>query len=384
LGFVDMMRMYVQIEWLAKYFFLSVFMLAATYSAASPQSGTPDTAAMVHWKALIPTIHDVLIQSGITCPGNRMNVGIVDAAELIPNGPSYALVDFCPGGAYTDGIIAMQIDQGKPVPARFRNANGEALDVEFARGASVMHTVEVKLMPEKQAIFDIFSDIDEKGKPAKCGVNAYVWSANARVFVLDAQLTSHASHNYCQGLIPISEWAQLPFSDTKSGIAFQYPQGYVLKMGDLGDHDTGLGYLGPIRMEFVASGGVRIVTVEPPADSYLGTDYVNAFFTVSANSRLSKGECQAFSDSLAVQKVSVVKTISGIEFHGTRVGEAGLGHQFGGVYYHGYSRGSCYELAYGLATSGYGAVDGMTKLDEGKVFAILERILGTVTVRRKK
>ena len=66
------------------------------------------------------------------------------------------------------------------------------------------------------------------------------------------------------------------------------------------------------------------------------------------------------------------------------MGDAGLSHQASGVYYHGYSRGLCYEVAYGLATAGYGAVDGMTKLDEGKVFAILEMILGTVTVRHEK
>ena len=220
-----------------------------------------------------------------------MNVRIIDAVELIPDEPSYALVDFCPGGAYTDWIIAMQMERGKPVPVHLRDANGEALDVEFAQGASVMHTVDVKLVPEKKAIFDIFSDTDGEGKPAKCGVRAFVWSAHARAFIFDAQLTTHASHNYCQSLFPFRSGA-VAILDAKYGISFQYPEGFVLRLGDLGDHDTGLGYLGPIPMEFVGGVGVRIATVEPPADSYLGTDYVNAFFTVSVNSDLSKGGCQ--------------------------------------------------------------------------------------------
>jgi hypothetical protein len=55
-----------------------------------------------------------------------------------------------------------------------------------------------------------------------------------------------------------------------------------------------------------------------------------------------------------------------------RVSFGGLGHQFSGTYYHGFSRGSCYELGYGMATAGYGAVDGMKQVDYGKVFSILE------------
>ena len=367
--------------WFGKYILVTVFVLTGTYVGASPPPRKPDTPAMVQWKALIPTIRDVLTQSGLTCPGDRMNIGIVDAADLTGDGLSYALVDFCPGGAYTDWIVAMQMEQGKPVPARFRKANGEALDVGFGQGASVMHTVDAKLVPEKQAIYDMFSDNDEAGHLVKCGVKAYVWNASAKAFDLNAQLTKQASRSYCQSSPSTSVSAQLQYSDPKYGVSFQYPQGYDLKVGDLGDHDTGLGYLGPTPMEFVRSGGVRIVTVEPPADSYPGTDYVNAFFTVSVDSHLSKGECEEFADSPATRKLQAVKKISGIEFHGARVGFVGAGHQFGGVYYHGFTRGSCYELAYGLATAGYGAVDGMKQVDNGEVFSILEKVLSTVTVR---
>ena len=65
---MDIMRIRVLAEWLAKPVLLSVFTLTTTYVAASPPSGTPDTPAMGYWKALIPTIQDVLIQSGITAP----------------------------------------------------------------------------------------------------------------------------------------------------------------------------------------------------------------------------------------------------------------------------------------------------------------------------
>jgi hypothetical protein len=67
-----------------------------------------------------------------------------------------------------------------------------------------------------------------------------------------------------------------------------------------------------------------------------------------------------------------------------RQGEVGLGHQFGGIYYHAFSEGSCYEVGEGIATSGYGAVDGMEKVDERHVFAILDKIIQSVTIHAPK
>jgi hypothetical protein len=182
--------------------------------------------------------------------------------------------------------------------------------------------------------------------------------------------------------LSITASAQLKYFDTKSGVSFRYPKGYDLKEGTLGNKDPGLGYLGPTPMEFVAPGGVRVVTVETPAGSYPGTDFVNAFFTVSINPSSTMSECEQFTDEHAIgPPKEPVKVISGVEFHGARISDAGLGHQFGGTFYHGFLRGVCYELGYGLATAGYGAVDGMKQVDGAKVLSILENILKTVTIR---
>lgn len=195
-------------ERFGKHILVTIFLLTGTYAGALLPPPKPDTPAMVQWKALIPTIQDVLTRSGLNCPGGRMHIEIVDASDLTGDGLSYALVDFCPGGAYTDWIVAMQMEQNKPVPARFRKANGEVLDVGFAQGASVMHTVDAKLVPEKKAIYDMFSDKDGAGHVVKCGVKAYVWNASAKAFDLNAQLSKQASRSYCQS--PRSLSAQLP------------------------------------------------------------------------------------------------------------------------------------------------------------------------------
>jgi hypothetical protein len=60
-----------------------------------------------------------------------------------------------------------------------------------------MQAVDVKLVPEKNAIYDIFSDNDRAGHLAKCGVKAYVWNVNAKTFDWNARLSRRAGRDYC-------------------------------------------------------------------------------------------------------------------------------------------------------------------------------------------
>jgi hypothetical protein len=41
-----------------------------------------------------------------------------------------------------------------------------------------------------------------------------------------------------------------------------------------------------------------------------------------------------------------------------------VGHLFSGKAYHGFSGGRGFELSYGLATAGLGAVEGMKQVDD--------------------
>jgi len=181
--------------------------------------------------------------------------------------------------------------------------------------------------------------------------------------------------------LTIAAMAQSSYSSAKYGISFHYPRGYLLKEGALDNKDPGLSYFGPIPTMYAAPGGIRVVTIETPAGSYPGTDLNNAFFTASIHTNLTNAQCERFPEELALAYRNVpAKEISGTLFHGIQIGEGGAGHQWGGKYYHGYSKGSCYEFGYGLATSGYGAVDGMKKVDEAAVFSILEKILVSVKI----
>jgi hypothetical protein len=177
--------------------------------------------------------------------------------------------------------------------------------------------------------------------------------------------------------------AKSSYTNEEYGISLQFPSNYMLKEGELGNEYT-LGYLGTIPMKFTAPGGVRVVTVALPRNSYPETDFNTAFVTLSVNQHLMRDECEAFPDDVPGSGKPITKKFSGIEFHGSKQSYAGLGHQFFGFYYHAFSAGSCYELGDGIATSGYGAVDGMKKLDEKQVFAILYKILQSVTIHAAK
>ena len=170
------------------------------------------------------------------------------------------------------------------------------------------------------------------------------------------------------------------YEEDAYGVSLEFPKAYRLTEGDLSDMDPGLGYLGAIPMSFRRDGGVRIVTVEAPRGAYPNTDFVNAFLTVSAHSSISQDVCAQFDSANDIGKSAPPISISGISFNGIQQESAASMHQYSGFYYHGYAEGVCYEVGYGYATAGYGAVDGLRHVDTGIVTRQLQDILHTLLI----
>ena len=78
------------------------------------------------------------------------------------------------------------MSSAKPVPNAFLN------------GASVMHTIAVKLLPEQEAVRDFAADNDSEGKPAHCDVKAYVWHAASKTFDLDQEVSRAQTTRECE------------------------------------------------------------------------------------------------------------------------------------------------------------------------------------------
>lgn len=170
------------------------------------------------------------------------------------------------------------------------------------------------------------------------------------------------------------------FAEDVYGVSFDAPKGYVLEAGELSDMDRGLGYLGALPMEFSEAGGVRIATVEVPKDAHPGTDFVNAFFTVSALADTTAERCAEFSPELSSAGRPLRQKISGMEFTGIPNSEAASMHEYFGKYFHGFSEGTCYEIGYGIVTADASANDGLKKVNNDAVLRRLERILETVVI----
>ena len=153
---------------------------------------------MTKWRVMIPAIENVLKEQNLHCdyPGGPWKPSIVDAADFSSTDHiSVALVDWCHGGAYSDAILAVILQDGKPVLCRFLNANNQEKMVEFLSGSSVMHSVGVKLVPENNALLDSHCDYTESEGVFHCKVIAYVWNATARAFKLDTKLSRQSTQS---------------------------------------------------------------------------------------------------------------------------------------------------------------------------------------------
>jgi len=175
--------------------------------------------------------------------------------------------------------------------------------------------------------------------------------------------------------------SSLQYSNVEYGIAFDAPKGYLLKERDLPQMDRGLGYLGPIPMHFTdPDNGVRLATVEPPQGVYMGTNFVNEFFTVSALYGGTAEACSAFDIGAEFRGANVTRTVDSIPFHGVEENAVASMHQYTGIYLHGFANETCYEIGYGIATIGDNAARNIKRVDSAKFLFRMERILDTVRI----
>jgi len=170
------------------------------------------------------------------------------------------------------------------------------------------------------------------------------------------------------------------FAEDVYGISFDAPKGYLVEAGELADMDRGLGYLGALPMEFSEPGGARIATVEVPRDAHPGTDFVNAFFTISVLADTTAERCAQFSPELSYAEPPLRQKIGGIAFTGIPNSEAASMHEYFGKYFHGFAEGTCYEIGYGIVTADASANDGLKKVNNEAVLRRLERILDTIVI----
>lgn len=161
----------------------------AKWWSTSPRNAN---ALVDEWQNRLPAIQKLMREQKIECSDQPYTSQIVDAAKFA-GGPEVALVDYCGLGAYTDNLLLVQLDGGKPILSR--SGNSETLS--FAQGASAMHELGVYLVPEKSAIFSVSADNDGCHLLA-CRAEAYVWNSANHSFDTDKELSQVGRQSYCR------------------------------------------------------------------------------------------------------------------------------------------------------------------------------------------
>ncbi len=223
----------------------------------------------------------------------------------------------------------------------------------------------------------------QASKPALVGASSPVpASATAAAAPTPALATTIASAPAKKA--PKKRPANVTYTDADSGVSFLYPRKFALTSGDKAQPQ--LAAVGDMPMNFVQPGGFAVATVALPADSYPGTDFASAFFSVDVNRSVSEQECAHFAfvdtrnpdgEPVDAEKVKVGAT----DMEMTSDFSAGATTQAEAQYYHSYENGACYEYVLGLGTAGYGIKDGIEPVNRDEVFAKLEKILATVTIK---
>lgn len=178
--------------------------------------------------------------------------------------------------------------------------------------------------------------------------------------------------------------ANVTYDDANSGVSFLYPRKFMLTSGDKAR--TEVASSGETPMNFVRPGGVAVATVAVPSASYPGTDFASAYFNVNINRSLSEQECSHFAfvdtrdadgEPVDAERIKIGST----DMEMTSDFSASAMKQVETQYYHRYANGACYEYVMGLGTEGFGAKAGITHVDRDEIFAKLEKILATTTVK---
>lgn len=124
---------------------------------------------------MIPEIQQALAQRWEDCFADHRWIDIKQIEDLIGNGSTVVLAQYCHMGAYTSEVAVLQLKNEKPVLSKFRDGDKKRATPPFLQGASVRNGEDTRLSAEKHAVYAIHYDTNDDGGLRTCKVEAYVW-----------------------------------------------------------------------------------------------------------------------------------------------------------------------------------------------------------------
>jgi hypothetical protein len=180
------------------------------------------------------------------------------------------------------------------------------------------------------------------------------------------------------------------YADKTYGVSFNYPKRYTLKSSDPTKPDA----TQQSTMNFVQPGGVNVVTVDLPKNSYPHTDLASASFNVSVNPTLTAEQCSQFAllQPASTDKPAILPAkvkLAGMDLLSIEAVSGPETSQSDAKYYHAFVNGACYEFALGLSTQAQAKdkdaephenEDPASAVNRTAVFHRLQSILATVKI----
>jgi hypothetical protein len=178
------------------------------------------------------------------------------------------------------------------------------------------------------------------------------------------------------------------YADKNYGVSFRYPKRYTLKSADHTKPDA----TPQSAMNFVEPGGMNVVSVELPRNSYPHTDLASASFNVSVNPTLTAEQCSQFAmlhpDSAGHAYILPAKMkLAGLDLDAIEAISGPDASQSDAKFYHAFVNGACYEFFLGLSTQSQAKddqphenEDPAPAVDRTAVFRRLQSILATVKI----
>jgi hypothetical protein len=176
----------------------------------------------------------------------------------------------------------------------------------------------------------------------------------------------------------------LSYVNREYGFSFDFPRNYQLKANTLmaNMETTASATTEPVKMNFVHPGGVPLVAVRMPGNSFPGTDFKAGLMNVSVNPGMTAEQCgqSEFPEMKTGEEVPSLVKIGATEFREVGNSSSAAVTQDDAKYYHVFSNGTCYEFTLGIETDSDRNVE-ITPVDREQVFARLEKILATVKLQ---
>jgi hypothetical protein len=179
------------------------------------------------------------------------------------------------------------------------------------------------------------------------------------------------------------------YADKDHGVSFRYPKRYTVKVADPAKPDA----TQQSAMNFIQPGGVEVVTVELPKNTYPHTDLASAAFNVRVNPTLTAEQCSQFAllEPVSADKPAILPArvkLAGIDLQSMEAVSGSELSQSDAKYYHAFVNNACYEFSLGLSTQAKikdaadskDSEDEVAPVDRALVFRRLQNILATVKI----